>query len=72
VPSCWLEETITPSRVQASTSMWGVDAPLADQAQTRQTREQRGADLRAFANEDQRFGVLQALGQHVDILDNGR
>ena len=46
-----------------------IDAALADQPELRQALEQRRADLRAFADQHQRLGVAQALGQGVDILD---
>ena len=58
-----------PSRVQVSISICGIDAALADQLQFRQPLQQRGANLRALADQHQRFGVAQALGQHVDVLD---
>jgi len=46
-----------------------VDAALADEPERRQAREQRRADLRALADEDQYFRIFQALCQCVDILD---
>ena len=46
-----------------------IDAALADEPQARQALEQRGADLRALADEDQRLDVAQALGERVDVLD---
>ena len=46
-----------------------IDAALADQPELRQPLEQRRADLRALADQHQRLGVLQALGERVDVLD---
>ena len=46
-----------------------IDAALADQPELGQALEQRRADLRALADQHQRLGVLQPLGQHVDVLD---
>ena len=46
-----------------------IDAALADQPQLGQPLEQRRADLRALADQHQRLGVVQALGQRVDVLD---
>ena len=46
-----------------------IDAALADQPQLRQALEQRRADLRALADQHQRLGVAQALGERVDVLD---
>ena len=45
VPACRSDDTTMPSRVQASTSMCGIDAALADQPELRQPLEQRLADL---------------------------
>ena len=46
-----------------------VDAALADQPQLRQPLKQRRSDLRALADEHERLGVAQPLGEHVDVLD---
>ncbi len=46
-----------------------IDAALADQLQLWQSLQQRRADLRALADQHQRFGVAQPLRQHVDVLD---
>ena len=40
-----------------------IDAALADQPQLRQLLQQRRADLRALADEHQRLGVAQPLGE---------
>ena len=45
------------------------DAALADQLQLRQPLQQRRADLRALADQHQRLGVAQPLGELVDVLD---
>src|SRR5437764_15269161 len=47
----------------------GIDAALADQFQLRQPLQKGVADLRAFADQHQGFGVAQPLRQHVDLLD---
>src|SRR6266403_1130730 len=47
----------------------GIDAALADQLQLRQPFQQGRADLRALADQHQRLGVAQALGEPVDVLD---
>src|ERR1700730_534107 len=46
-----------------------IDAALADQLKLRQSLQQRCADLRPLADQDQGFGVAQSLRQLVDILD---
>ena len=46
-----------------------INGTLADQAQQRQAFEQRCADLRSLADENQRLGILQALRQPIDVLD---
>ena len=46
-----------------------VDAALADQPEPVQPIEQRRANRGPFANQDQRLGVLQALGERVGVLD---
>ena len=46
-----------------------IDAALADQPQARQPLEQRRADLRPLADQHQRLGLAQPLGQHIDVLD---
>jgi hypothetical protein len=46
----------------------GIHAALADQAQLRQAREQRCADLGALANQHQRLGVAQALREPFVVL----
>ena len=46
-----------------------IDAALADQLELGQPLQQRRADLRALADQDQRLGVLQAVGQRIDVLD---
>ena len=46
-----------------------IDAALADQLQLRQPLQQRRADLRALADQHQRFGVAQPLGERIDVLD---
>src|SRR5581483_5679327 len=46
-----------------------IDAPLADQLQLWHPLDERGADLGALADEDERFGVLQPLGELVGVLD---
>src|SRR6478609_5293252 len=45
------------------------DAALTDQLQLRQALQQGRADLRALADQDQRLGMLQPLGELVDVLD---
>src|SRR5258708_2403874 len=47
----------------------GIDAALADQLQLWQPFQQGRADLRALADQHQRLGVAQALGEPVDVLD---
>ena len=46
-----------------------IDAALADQPELGQALDQRCADMGALADQHQRFGVLQPLGQRVDVLD---
>ena len=46
-----------------------IDAALADELELGQAFEQRCADLRALADQDQHLGVLQAFGQRVEVLD---
>ena len=46
-----------------------IHAALADEPELVQLVEQRGADLRSLADKDQRFGVFQALGERVGLLD---
>jgi hypothetical protein len=45
-----------------------VDAALADEPQRVEAIEQRRLDARALTNQHQRFGVLETLGQDVDVL----
>ena len=40
-----------------------IDAALADELELRQALEQRRADRRALADQHQRLGVLQPLGE---------
>ena len=47
----------------------GKDAALADQLQLRQPLQQRRADLGPLPDQHQRFGVAQALGEDIDVLD---
>src|SRR5256885_14400139 len=47
----------------------GIDAALADQLQLWQPLQQGIADLRAFADQHQNFGVAQPFRQHADVLD---
>jgi hypothetical protein len=44
-------------------------AALADQAQIRQTLEQRRADLGALADQDERVEALQPRGEGIGVLD---
>ena len=46
----------------------GIDAALADQSQSGQPFQQRGADLRALAEQDQHFRIGQPFGQAIDVL----
>jgi hypothetical protein len=46
-----------------------VDAALADEPELRQSAEEWRGDLGALANEHERFGVAQSLGERVDVLD---
>ena len=46
-----------------------IDAALADQLELGQLGEQRRADAGALADQDQRLGVLQPLGQRVGVLE---
>ena len=45
-----------------------IDAALRDESQLRQPVEQRRLDLRALADEHQRFGGLQPLGEALGVL----
>ena len=45
-----------------------IGALLADQLQLGQALHQGGGDGRALAEQHQRFGVLEALGEDLDIL----
>jgi hypothetical protein len=42
---------------------------VADEPELRQSTEQWRADLRALANEPERLGFAQSLGEGVDVLD---
>ena len=68
-PACRSDDTTMPSRVQASTSMCGYDAALADQPELRQPLQQRGADRGPLADEHQRLRGGQPLGQLVHVGD---
>lgn len=46
----------------------GVDAPLTDQSQVRRALQQRGMDLRPFADEDERFGIREPVRQFVGVV----
>jgi hypothetical protein len=46
-----------------------IDAALADELQVLQPLEERRADLGALADEHQRLGVLQPLGELVRVLE---
>ena len=46
-----------------------IDAALADQPEVGQTLQQRGPDLGALADQHQRLGRRQPLGQLIDVLD---
>ena len=46
-----------------------VDAALTDEAELRQSTQEWRADLSALANQHERFGLAQALGERVDVLD---
>ena len=69
VPACWLDETMTPQPRAGVDVDVRIDAALADEPQLRQALEQRRADLGALADQHQRLGVPQPLGQRVDVLD---
>ena len=45
-----------------------IDAALAHELQLRQPVDQRRAYRRALANEHERFGVLETLRKHIDVL----
>ncbi len=45
-----------------------VDTALTDQLQLREPFDQRLPDRRALADQHERFGVLQALGQRVGVF----
>src|SRR5579864_4705850 len=45
-----------------------IGADLADDAELGKAREQRLLDGSALADQRQRLGVLEALGEHVDVL----
>ena len=69
VPGCMFEETITPELGAGVDVDVRVDAALADQPQLRQPLKQRRSDLGALADQHERLGVAQPLGEHVDVLD---
>jgi hypothetical protein len=46
----------------------GIDAALADQPQLGQPFQERCADLRSLAEQDQHLGVGEPFGQAVDVL----
>jgi len=48
--------------------MW-IDAALTDQPQRRKPFDERRADLRAFAKQDQHLGIGEALGERIDLVD---
>ena len=58
-----------PSRVQASTSMWGWTLRWLISRRCGQALEERRADRGALADEDEGLGVAQALGEDVVVLD---
>jgi hypothetical protein len=45
----------------------GIDAPLADEPQARETFQQGRRNRRPFADEDQRLSLSQSIGENVDI-----
>jgi hypothetical protein len=45
-----------------------IDTALTDESQLVEAFEQRGANLRSFADKDQNLSVSQALGERLDIL----
>src|SRR5688500_14957734 len=45
-----------------------INAALGDELELAQTLDQWGADRRALANQHERLGVLQPLGQDIDVL----
>ena len=46
----------------------GIDAALADQPQAGEALEQRRADPRALADQQQRLTIAQPLGERVGVL----
>ena len=68
MPACWFDDTTTPCLRAGLDVDVGIDAALADELELGQPRQQRRANLGALADEDQRLGVRQALGQDVDVL----
>jgi hypothetical protein len=46
----------------------GVHAALADQAEVGEPFEQRAGDGRALADQDERLGVVQPRGEHVEVV----
>ena len=46
-----------------------IDAALADEPELWQSTEEWGADLGALANEHECLGLVQSLGERVDVLD---
>ena len=46
-----------------------IDAALTHQPQLRQPLDERPADRRAFADQDQRFGLGQALRERINVVD---
>ena len=47
----------------------GIDAALGDEPEGRELLEEFGTDLGAFADEDEGFGVAEADGQGVRLLE---
>jgi len=64
-----LDETTTPELRAGLDIDVRVDAALADESELRQPAQQRGADLGALANEHERFGIAESLGEGVDVID---
>ena len=67
-PGCWLDDTITPNRVQASTSMcgytlrWLINLRLGKCSSS-------DARIFLFPNQDENFGVMKPFSKRVVRLN---
>ena len=68
MPGCWLDDDYDAEPRAGIDVDMRIDAALADELELGQALEQGRADLRALAEQHQRFGVAQSPGQRVGVL----